>query len=467
MTPSMTCATRLFLLFWYLFVTISSCSAHESCCKFKLGVPSQEVPGLIDDVLDSAPAEWAGELRYIDDPKDSKPDDWDDEDDGDWSPVMILNPKYSWKPRQIPNPAYIAPPTYWDKLKVEIQASLPWVTLGVLITGGLSMLALPMESLEYWLQASQGESSGLKSFIQLLLAATLGLATPLCSCGALPLCTGLLKKGVPFASALAFLTASQSAGLDSSAITYGLLGSQAMLARLFGAIVLALAVGFACPPDTRRQPNAYLASKVASGMVNAPASIAGLLSGCLETATEIYPTVLLGLVLSTASLHYLPSLLSDVRSTSDASMHQDFWMRSILLGSAIPLQLCEHTSVTVASAVQKAGGSPGLAFAFLLSAPAINLPSILWMWSMCHRLRLVLILLTLYMTSLVLSYVVDAFRLDLLAGESTGEKPILPDLLVDSSPYLCGSMLVAGWYQQFLRSRSTATNGTCNTCCDE
>ena len=108
-------------------------------------------------------------------------------------------------------------------------------------------------------------------------------------------------------------------------------------------------------------------------MVNAPASIAGLLSGCLETATEIYPTVLLGLVLSTASLHYLPSLLSHVRSTSDASTHQDFWMRSILLGSAIPLQLCEHTSVTVASAVQKAGGSPGLAFAFLLSAPAINL----------------------------------------------------------------------------------------------
>ena len=110
------------------------------------------------------------------------------------------------------------------------------------------MLALPMESLEYWLQASHGESSGLKSFIQLLLAATLGLATPLCSCGALPLCTGLLKKGVPFASALAFLTASQSAGLDSSAITYGLLGSQAMLARLFGAIVLALAVGLLAHP---------------------------------------------------------------------------------------------------------------------------------------------------------------------------------------------------------------------------
>jgi len=37
-----------------------------------------------------------------------KPDDWDDEEDGEWEPPMISNPEYKgeWKPKQIDNPAY-------------------------------------------------------------------------------------------------------------------------------------------------------------------------------------------------------------------------------------------------------------------------------------------------------------------------------------------------------------------------
>ena len=39
-------------------------------------------------------------------------------------------------------------------------------------------------------------------------------------------------EGVPLGSVVAFLTAAQSSGLDSAAITYGLLGWRAALARL-------------------------------------------------------------------------------------------------------------------------------------------------------------------------------------------------------------------------------------------
>jgi len=458
------------LLLLLLLISSPSCSAHESCCKHKLALQNNQViPRLIDDASDLAPSQWDGESRYIDDPNDFRPDDWDDDDDGEWAPARILNPKYAWKPRQIVNPAYVPPPTYWDKLTVEIQASLPWVTLGVLITGGLSMIVLPIDSLESWLQTSDSDSSVLSRFRGLLVAALLGLATPLCSCGALPLCGGLLKKGIPLATTLAFLTASQSAGLDSSAITYGLLGFQAMLGRLLGATLLALAVGFCCPTDERKQkrPSETFDAKLTSRGKNSAATIVDMLSGCLETATEIYPTIFLGLVLSTAALHFLPALISHVKPAGQESGDYDIWMRSILLGSAVPLQLCEHTSVTLASAIQKAGGSPGLAFAFLLSAPATNLPTILWIWSLGHRGSVGWILISLVSTALFLSYLVDGFRADLLAGESTGEKTNLPDWLVDSSPYLCGSMLVAGWYKKFSRSRSAGEKDACTTCCDE
>ena len=51
--------------------------------------------------------------------------------------------------------------------------------------------------------------------------------------------------------------------------------------------------------------------------------------------------------------------------------------RTLLLAAALPLQLCEHATVSLAAGIQRKGGSAGLAFAFLLSAPATNLASLI------------------------------------------------------------------------------------------
>ena len=47
----------------------------------------------------------------IPDPDASKPDDWDDEDDGEWEAPMIDNPDYNgaWSPKMIDNPDYKGP----------------------------------------------------------------------------------------------------------------------------------------------------------------------------------------------------------------------------------------------------------------------------------------------------------------------------------------------------------------------
>ena len=46
--------------------------------------------------------------QHIPDPDATKPDDWDDEIDGEWEPPQIDNPEYKgeWKPKQIKNPNY-------------------------------------------------------------------------------------------------------------------------------------------------------------------------------------------------------------------------------------------------------------------------------------------------------------------------------------------------------------------------
>merc|ERR1719376_58944 len=53
------------------------------------------------------PEDW-DKAEHTADPDATKPEDWDDEMDGEWEPPMIDNPEFKgeWKPRQIDNPDY-------------------------------------------------------------------------------------------------------------------------------------------------------------------------------------------------------------------------------------------------------------------------------------------------------------------------------------------------------------------------
>jgi len=82
-------------------------------------------PKQIDDPADTKPEDWVDEKKIDDpeqkkpagyddipenipDPEAEKPEDWDDEDDGEWEAPTIANPEYKgpWVQPQIDNPAY-------------------------------------------------------------------------------------------------------------------------------------------------------------------------------------------------------------------------------------------------------------------------------------------------------------------------------------------------------------------------
>lgn len=72
----------------------------------------------IDDPEDVKPAGWDDIPAEIADPEATKPDDWDDELDGDWEAPLIPNPEYKgeWHPKKIDNPKYSGGP--WTPPKV-------------------------------------------------------------------------------------------------------------------------------------------------------------------------------------------------------------------------------------------------------------------------------------------------------------------------------------------------------------
>ena len=85
-----------------------------------------------------------------------------------------------------------------------------------------------------------------------------------------------------------------------------------------------------------------------------------------------------------------------------------------------------------------------MAFGFLLSAPATNLPTLLWILQAGGPVVTLLFALLLSFLSVVLSYVVDWSEVDLLVGTESGEMPVLPEWFTILSPYLVGTLLVMG-----------------------
>merc|ERR1711972_1206413 len=62
------------------------------------------------------PSDWVEEKRIVDSDA-KKPDDWDDEEDGEWEAPMKDNPAYKgdWYVKRISNPAYKG---FWEAKKI-------------------------------------------------------------------------------------------------------------------------------------------------------------------------------------------------------------------------------------------------------------------------------------------------------------------------------------------------------------
>ena len=415
----------------------------------------------IEDENDAPPEVHNGKARLIPDPNSSKPDYWDDDDDGPWEADLVPNPDYDWKPRMIRNPNYVPPPGYASKLGDEVLEALPWVTLGVLLVAALAIVPLPLDALRSHL-GGNGPFAACK-------AAFIGLATPLCSCGSLPIAAGFVEAGLPLSSVVAFLTASQSAGLDSAAITFGLLGPMAAICRLVGALILAIAAGTVLKSsnDTssvKKEAGASNGQK-ASSSTSLTSVVSKFIAELIDTASEIIPLVVIGLGISTAAVHFVPMLTAPFDVMKDHEIVGKLLIRLGVLASALPLQLCEHTTAALAAGIQKAGGSSGLAFAFLLSAPAINIPSLLLLArtsGTASRLAAIKVAAALSGTALVLSYVVDFIGVDLLvvkeAESDVGGMAALPSWFVTASPWIAGSLLAGGIVRKLMLKSSKKTD---------
>lgn len=205
------------------------------------------------------------------------------------------------------------------------------------------------------------------------VAALVGIAIPLCSCGALPLAALLARRGVDSGAVVAFLVASQAAGLDSAITTVALVGVEATLLRLLNALVAASMCGyvtslFASAATTTTTTTTAKRDGEADKKEKSKDADAGkersFFGGFIEQLVALFASVAPWLIVGEIATQLLAPMLS--------SRINDAASRLILFTVVLPVQLCEHGTAALVRTISKTF-SDGVAAAVLVLAPAVNI----------------------------------------------------------------------------------------------
>lgn len=243
----------------------------------------------------------------------------------------------------------------------------PWVLGGFAVAGVLSL----------WLNARVVQKHfGGRRFGAILKAVALGIPLPVCSCGVIPLGVSLRKHGAGKGPTAAFLMSTPQTGVDSIAVTYGLLGGLFALFRPLAALVSGVACGFAVEalagdaplaagleePEIEAEAHSWWVRVFHNGFIVLPRSVGGAL--------------VIGALVSALVMTLVPNnVVAEAISSPLLQM-------VLTLAFAIPVYICSTAAVPFALGLLAAGLSPGAAMAFLVGGPGVSAATLLAVWKL-------------------------------------------------------------------------------------
>jgi len=229
---------------------------------------------------------------------------------------------------------------------------------------------------------------GGNGFYQIFKSSILGVPLPLCSCGVLPVAESFKKIGVGRGALTSFIISTPQIGVDSIAVTYGMMGPFFAIFRPFAAFISGIVGGvavekFSKDPVSKSEesPKCSCCShdsiyekehekKMAEE--NFFAKITKVIKYGFGTMMEdTAKSLVVGLLVGALLNILIPeSIFEEI-----GGVGQIIEMLA-MIAFGIPLYVCASASVPVAAVLIAKGISPGAAFVFLMTGPASNTVSL-------------------------------------------------------------------------------------------
>ena len=246
---------------------------------------------------------------------------------------------------------------------------------------------------------------GKPGFLSIVKAVLFGVPLPLCSCGVLPPAASFYRSGASKGSVLAFLISTPTTGIDSIFATYGLLGGVFMLFRIMAAVVIGFIAGILTDIfETTRTPSEKQLSK-GSFSCSDSTVIGGLRYAFVDLYGSIVRWIFWGVLIGGIISYLVPvEFVSKYLSNRYISY-------LLMLAIGTPLYVCATGSIPIAASLIAKGMSPGAGLVFLITGPATNAVTILFVGKTLGRKSF-----TVYITSIMVGAIFFGYMLDIVAG---------------------------------------------------
>lgn len=220
---------------------------------------------------------------------------------------------------------------------------------------------------------------GKKTFTGNIMAATLGIVTPFCSCSAIPLFLGFVESGVPLGVTFSFLISSPMINEVAVVLLYGLFGWKVALIYVVMGLVISILAGWIIGLLKLKkwvEPWVYETHLGNNGMEEEKIIWGDRIRRGYDAITDVvgkvWIYVALGIAVGAGAHGYVPE------DFMAALMGKSAWYSvplSILIG--IPLYSNAAGIVPIVSVLIEKGASLGTALAFMMAVIGLSLPEMI------------------------------------------------------------------------------------------
>ena len=217
---------------------------------------------------------------------------------------------------------------------------------------------------------------GKKTFTGNVMASSLGIVTPFCSCSAIPLFLGFVESGIPLGVTFSFLIAAPMINEVAVVLLYGMFGWKVAVIYVVTGLAIAIFAGWVIgllKLEKWVEPWVYQMQMGNSGAQEEKLTFENRLNRGYEAVKEIvgkvWPYVALGILVGAGAHGYVPE------DFMAALMGKSAWYSvplSVLIG--IPLYSNAAGIVPIVSVLIEKGASLGTALAFMMSVIGLSLP---------------------------------------------------------------------------------------------
>jgi len=209
-----------------------------------------------------------------------------------------------------------------------------------------------------------------------VLASSLGVVTPFCSCSAIPLFLGFVQSGVPLGVTFSFLIAAPMINEVALVLLFGLFGWQTALLYAATGLFIAISAGYVIGRlNLERYVEGWVYETKAKQLEFAEEKISfedRIESGIIavkEIVTKVWIYIVLGIAVGAGIHGYVPE------NFMASLMGKSAWWSvplSVLIG--IPMYSNAAGIIPIVQALLEKGASLGTVLAFMMSVIGLSLP---------------------------------------------------------------------------------------------